>query len=172
MLFPGPLGRQDPDDERQAVVRACGRCAEIASGRDVTLTMENVGAGPGVTVHGRAGHMREIVCGVAADNFRLTLDTGNFVWAEDEPLRAAETLSPYVAHVHAKDLDHGAPPGHEQTPGRGIVDFPTVFRALESHGFDGYISTECAGPHDRQSKEAMVAQGARYIRETWRAVSA
>ena len=75
-------------------------------------------------------------------------DAGNMVYEGHEQYRLGlETLGPYLAHVHIKDAAwRQDPSGAWKTGwvpiGEGIVDFTTLFRALATVGYDGWVSVE------------------------------
>lgn len=80
-------------------------------------------------------------------------DAGNMVYEGHEAYRLGlEVLGPYLAHVHVKNAQWqpaGARPdgGVAWQPGwaplnGGIVDLPTLFRALRQVGYDGWVSLE------------------------------
>jgi len=165
MLFPGPLGQGDPDEERRRSIEACRKCSEYAGKEGILLTVENVGSPKGLPVQGRIEHMLEIVEGVNSPNFRLTFDTGNFVMAGEDPVEAIGKLAPFVVHVHIKDVLRDGERYKEVAVCEGIVDFKAIFRKLKAYGYDGFLSLECSGPGDRAAKESMVELSLRNLRE-------
>jgi len=164
MLFPGPLGQEDPDEERMRLIEACRRCSEYASKERMQLTMENVGSPKGIQVHGRAEHMSEIFEGVNSPNFGLAFDTGNFVMAGEDPVEAIGKLAPFVVHVHLKDVVRNCGRCKEVAVGEGVVDFRAIFRELKSHGYESFLSLECSAPGDRTAKERMVELSVRNVK--------
>jgi sugar phosphate isomerase/epimerase len=96
-------------------------------------------------------------------NFGALVDIGNFLCADDDPVRAVTRMAPYAFHVHAKDFHRK--PGSED-PGRGWgrsrggnlyrgaiighgnVDVPGCLAALKSAGYDGFVSIEFEGMED------------------------
>lgn len=158
MLFPGPLGIRSADEERKHLVQALRECARIASGEDITLTMESMGVPPNVQVHGTISHMLEIVNGVDSDNFRLAFDTGNFIYAGEDPSEAIRKLAPFTAHVHLKDIVKKEGTCVEVAIGTGIVDYSAILQELAKVGYNGFLSVECAGEGDVEAKKAMMGE--------------
>jgi sugar phosphate isomerase/epimerase len=88
--------------------------------------------------------MLQLMEGVGHPAVRLLLDHGNFFRHKRQyDLDALPLLSPYVAHVHVKDVAKtwfgGA---HHCVIGRGILDFPAHFRGLLEFGYRGLFSVE------------------------------
>lgn len=96
-------------------------------------------------------------------NFGSLVDVGNFVCADDDPIRATTRMAPYAFHVHVKDFhlkpgtaDPGAGWGRSRggncfrgaIVGHGNVDVPTCLKALKAGGYDGFISIEFEGMED------------------------
>jgi len=79
-------------------------------------------------------------------NMRVTLDTGNFILAGDDPHEAVRCLGPKTAHVHVKnfvdDPDGERWPYRYCPPREGKVDYAWVVEHLASVGYDGYVSFE------------------------------
>lgn len=82
-------------------------------------------------------------------NIRINFDTANPYYYNEEIdlLAELEQLAPYVAHVHLKESrkrfkDWYFPALGE---GEGCIDFPGIFRILESVGFRGPFSLELEG---------------------------
>lgn len=69
----------------------------------LTLLVEN-----DQTPHGgRAGRLKaffEAACRFGLEDVRMTFDTGNWLYAGEEPVRAARALAPYVAYIHCKHV--------------------------------------------------------------------
>ena len=72
------------------------------------------------------------------------LVTGSLLVHGHDPVRAVETLSTHIAHVHATDAVAGAFAGRGRAVilGTGQVDLPNVLAALEERGYRGWIGLE------------------------------
>jgi D-psicose/D-tagatose/L-ribulose 3-epimerase len=57
---------------------------------------------------------------------------------EKDPVAAIGALGRHLSHVHISENDRG-------TPGRGHVDFKSVFKALKSARFEGWMTIEAFG---------------------------
>ena len=69
----------------------------------------------------------------------VCIDTGHFIRAGADPVRAVYALGPRVHGVHLKDLNEQR---RDVVVGKGTVDWVAFFRALRAVGFDGYLSLE------------------------------
>ena len=76
-------------------------------------------------------------------------DCGNMVYEGHEDYRRGlELLGPYLGHVHVKNAAFDRPAGGGVWQPRwaplrdGVVDFPALFAALNSVGYDGWIVVE------------------------------
>lgn len=137
------------------LVKACQRIADYAASHGITTSVEN---------HGyyvqSSERVRRLVHETARENFKTTLDIGNFLCVDEDPVSAVKNNIPYASMVHAKDFyrrpSYRNPgEGWFQTTygnylrgaivGHGDIDMPEVFRVLKQSGYDGYISVEFEG---------------------------
>lgn len=98
-------------------------------------------------------------------NMGALVDIGNFLCADDDPLRAVTLMAPRAIHVHAKDF-HIKPTSAEPgagwfrsrggtwlrcaIAGHGNVDISGCLKALKTAGYDGYVSLEFEGIEDNK----------------------
>ncbi len=98
-------------------------------------------------------------------NFGWLVDIGNFLCADDDPLRAVSRMAPHAIHAHAKDF-HIKPgiadPGEGwfrsrggnwlrgSIIGHGNVDTAGCIKALQAAGYDGFLSIEFEGMEDNR----------------------
>ncbi|WP_341280528.1 sugar phosphate isomerase/epimerase [Paenibacillus sp. FSL H8-0537] len=140
------------------LAEACRTIADYAAGFGITTSVEN---------HGyyvqSSERIQRLLHETARDNFQTTLDIGNFLCVDEDPVSAVKNNIPYASMVHAKDFylrpsyrNPGA--GWFQTAhgnylrgaivGHGDIDMYEVFRVLKQSGYDGYISVEFEGMED------------------------
>ncbi len=129
--------------------------ADYARERGVITSLEN---------HGfymqAADRVGKLIDTVNHPNFRLTIDLGNFLCVNDDPVAAVKRLAKYVVLAHAKDFhvrskDTMPATGWFATPtdialrgaicGHGVLDLPTQLKLLKKGGYDGYLSLEFEG---------------------------
>ena len=101
-----------------------------------------------------------LVTAVARPNYRLTMDVGNFLCADEEPLDAVRRLVSYASMIHFKDFyvrrfDRSPGEGWFQSRsgnhlrgaivGHGDLDVPAILAVIRASGYDGYLSVEFEG---------------------------
>ena len=95
-------------------------------------------------------------------NYGWLVDMGNFLCADDHPLRAVPIAAPYAFHVHVKDFifksfsDDDPGDGWIHTrggnyirgtvAGHGVVPIRKCLRILREAGYQGVVSYEFEGP--------------------------
>jgi myo-inosose-2 dehydratase len=107
----------------------------------------------------------------------LLLDTGHATWGGSDPAELARTYRGRISHVHAKDvrqpimdqaragdwsfLDSILGKGHElgvyTVPGDGMVDYVSVFRALQ--GYKGWVIVEAEQDPEKANPLAYARKG-------------
>jgi sugar phosphate isomerase/epimerase len=140
------------------VVPAIQQVADYAQSCGVKTSLEN---------HGFFMQHPDRVCKliqtVNHPNFGLTLDMGNFMCVDADPVAAVKQCLPYAQMVHVKDfhrkLKKQAPPtGWFATPtpyalrgaivGHGVIDIPAQLKLLKRAKYDGVLSLEFEGIED------------------------
>jgi sugar phosphate isomerase/epimerase len=95
----------------------------------------------------------------------VAIDTGNLAARGGDPVRAIRELGDAIVHVHMKDVP-AAGADDCVALGTGIVDVAGVIEALQSCGYDGWLSIEVE-TGDRDPTDEIVAS-AETIRRLWR----
>jgi D-psicose/D-tagatose/L-ribulose 3-epimerase len=106
--------------------------------------------------------------------FRAMFDTFHANIEEENPTKAFSENAAEIAHIHVCNNDRGV-------PGRGHIDFRTIFRAIKSSGYDGWLTIEAFGRalpelveptrvwrDFFERPEEVVTEGYEFIRETWK----
>jgi sugar phosphate isomerase/epimerase len=91
-------------------------------------------------------------------NFGVNFDPSNALIAGDDPIALLRRVRHRVVTMHASDrylkdgtlddlrreegIEGYATRLHHGEIGKGLIDYPTVFRLLHDTGFDGWISIE------------------------------
>jgi sugar phosphate isomerase/epimerase len=146
------------DSDLPKVADACAQIADYAQQYDITTSVENHGLH--LQNHER---VQRLINAVSRDNFKTTLDIGNFICVDEIPLVAAKKNLPYASMVHAKDF-HLKPSiqnpgeGWNRTPngnywrgaivGHGDIQAEQIIKMVKASGYDGYISVEFEGLED------------------------
>ncbi|MBI1337118.1 MAG: TIM barrel protein [Phycisphaera sp.] len=132
--------------------------------REVTEHAQSLGVVTSLENHGfffQAGTVVErLLKAVNHPNFRLTIDLGNFLCVNDDPVKATRRLAKYVVMAHAKDFhvkpkERSPGEGWFNTPtdialrgavaGHGVLDLPAQLKILRDAGYDRYLSLEFEG---------------------------
>lgn len=138
-------------------VDACGEIADYAAKYGITTSVEN---------HGfyvqSSERVRRLVVAVGRNNFRTTLDVGNFLCVDEDPVSAVKNNLPYASMIHFKDFHirrQTTPPpdtaGYIKTlhdnyirgaiTGDGDVDLDTISKLIKASGYEGFLSVEFEG---------------------------
>jgi sugar phosphate isomerase/epimerase len=154
------------------LVPAIREVADYAAARGVKTSLEN---------HGfymqDSRRVEKLIRAVDHENFALTLDMGNFLCVNEDPVKAVARLARYALMAHAKDFhvrpkDRMPPTGWFATPtpialrgaiaGHGVIDIPAELKLLKKAGYNGYLSLEFEGMEDPTKA---VPLGLEYLRQ-------
>ena len=136
--------------------------------RELTIYAQKKGVRTCTENHGmimqEAERVEELIRTVNHPNYGWLVDMGNFLCADDNPLRAVPIAAPYAFHVHVKDFIYKAPdaidPGegwiHTRNgsyirgtvAGHGVVPIAYCLKVLKDSGYDGTVSYEFEGMED------------------------
>ena len=138
------------------VADGCREVADYAVKYGITCSVEN----HGYHFQG-AERVRRLVNLVNRPNYKTTMDVGNFVCADDDPVSAVRTNIGIASFIHFKDFfrrSAGNPPvgeGWSRTKGgnfirgtivgHGSVELRPIVKIIKESGYDGYVSVEFEG---------------------------
>jgi len=144
--------------ELPRLVEGCRRVADYAARYGIVTSVEN---------HGyfiqAADRVQRLVRAVDRPNFRTTLDVGNFMCVDEDPVASVKKNLPYASMVHLKDFylrPSWMEPGEGwfrtasgnylrgAITGHGDIDLRSILKAVKESGYDGYISIEFEGLED------------------------
>jgi inosose dehydratase len=144
----------DGYDERPALDEAGWR--RLLANLD-RLNAEATRRGIGAVLHPHVGTMvetgPEVERVLAGSGIGLCLDTGHLLIGGTDPAELARQAGDRIAHVHAKDVDHGLAvrvrageltytegvrAGMYRPLGDGDIDFGAEAEALDKHGYRGW----------------------------------
>ncbi|MFC4619833.1 sugar phosphate isomerase/epimerase family protein [Camelliibacillus cellulosilyticus] len=137
------------------MVEACRRIADYAAAYDITTSVENHG------FHVQAAdRVHRLVKAVDRPNFKTTMDIGNFLCADEDPVAAVQKNVGIASMIHFKDfykrpshLDPGegwfrTTAGHYlrgAIVGHGDINIRSVLKIIKDAGYNGYLSVEFEG---------------------------
>lgn len=137
------------------LAEACRQIADYAAPLGITTSVEN---------HGyyiqASDRVQALIHEVGRDNFRTTLDIGNFVCVDEDPAIAVAKNISYASMVHVKDFyirpatlnpgdgwfrSSGGNYLRGAIAGQGDLDIRSAIRSVRQSGYDGYLSIEFEG---------------------------
>ncbi len=137
------------------IAPAVREIAEYAAERSIVTSLENHGFYMQASLR-----VERFIRAVNHPNFRLTMDMGNFLCVNENPVHAVRRLAKRAVMVHVKDFHvkrKAAAPtfGWFATPtaialrgaivGHGAIDIPTQLKLLRRAKYTGYLSLEFEG---------------------------
>lgn len=142
----------------ERLAAACREIAAYAAQYGITTSVEN---------HGyfiqQSDRVQALIHAVNMPNFKTTLDIGNFLCADEQPLAGVKNNLPYASIVHIKDFyvrPAGQHPGdgfftttagnylRGAIAGQGDIPLRDIIQVIKSSGYDGYVSLEFEGLED------------------------
>lgn len=143
----------------EEMVRGCQLIADYAKQFGITTTIENHGFNVQTS-----DRVQQLIHGVNRDNFKTTLDIGNFLCIDEPPLVGVKKNIPYAATVHFKDFyirPYYENPGdgewfrtvHDNyirgaIVGHGDINIREIIKIVKSSGYDGFLTVEFEGMED------------------------
>jgi sugar phosphate isomerase/epimerase len=72
---------------------------------------------------------------------RMNCDVGHLFCVGDDPAATIRRMPDQIAHVHLEDI--GSNRVHQHlTPGKGVINFSDIFKALEEIDYGGWVTVE------------------------------
>lgn len=165
------------EEDLPKLVEACRIIADYAASYGITTSVEN---------HGyyiqASDRVQRLVASVDRPNFRTTLDVGNFMCVDENPLTAVKKNIGIASMVHVKDFylrPEGSTLGdgwfrtaggdylRGAIAGHGDIPLRSILSVVKASGYDGYISIEFEGMEDCQAGSRIALN---VVRELWNAV--
>lgn len=126
------------ESRKALLVERTQELAAYAQARGVMIAMEpHVGS-----IIDTPQKMVELIERVGLPNVKVNFDISHFNVMGYSIEESVSTLAPHAVHTHVKD-EIGLAPNHQfLIPGEGVFDYVTYLKAMERHGYTGYISAE------------------------------
>lgn len=138
------------------IVEGSQRIADYAAQFGITTTIENHGA---AVQH--SDRVQRVIEAVDRPNFKTTLDIGNFLCVDEDPIVGVKKNLSYASLVHFKDFyvrpydqDPGAGKWFRTTNdnylrgaivGQGDINIRAIVKLIKDSGYDGNITLEFEG---------------------------
>lgn len=151
--------REQFEQDLPFVAECCAALADYAAKYGITLSVENHGF-----LFQNSERVQQLIKTVNRKNYRTTLDVGNFLCADEDPLIGTINNISLAAQVHFKDFLRRTPsdfqPGGSWIRtrsgclirgtilGHGMMDIRALADVVKRSGFDGCVSLEFEGPED------------------------
>lgn len=87
---------------------------------------------------------------------KLNFDIGHFYCVREDPVKLINDLSEYIVHFHLADIADNRVHNH-LIPGKGSIDFRSVFKAMDDIGYEGFVTVELYPYQDNPAYAAEMA---------------
>jgi inosose dehydratase len=125
-------------NRKQLLVERTSELVEYAQSRGVTIAMEpHVGA-----IIDTPDKMIELLKLVGSPNLKVNFDISHFDIVGMTIEETVAALAPHAVHAHIKDQRGRYPNFEFLIPGEGNFDYVTYLQAMQTHGYDGFITAE------------------------------
>jgi sugar phosphate isomerase/epimerase len=159
MLKPEEMSIHYFDKHFSKIVEGSQQIADYAAKFGITTTIEN----HGFNVQS-SDRVQRVIHAVNRENFKTTLDIGNFLCADEDPLVGVKKNIEYAATVHFKDFyirPYYENPGdgvwfrtvnqnylRGAIVGHGDINIREVIKLVKNAGYDGFLTIEFEGMED------------------------
>jgi len=157
------------------MVRGSRLIADYAAQFGITTTIEN----HGFSVQA-SDRVQRVLQEVARPNFRTTLDVGNFLCADEDPVVGVKKNLPYASLIHFKDFyirPFDQDPGEGEwfrsangqflrgaIVGQGDIPIRKIVKLIKDSGYDGDITVEFEGMEECRTASRI---GMNNLRRFW-----
>ncbi|HEX2471152.1 MAG TPA: sugar phosphate isomerase/epimerase family protein [Nitrososphaera sp.] len=114
------------------------RVAKMAEEEDIKVLIEPE---PGLLIENSRQFKNFVTKNINSKYFRLNFDIGHFYCVNEDPAKVVYELSDYIEHFHLADIAHTRIHNH-LIPGKGSIDFRSVFDAMDDIGYRGFVTVE------------------------------
>ncbi|GAB2540783.1 sugar phosphate isomerase/epimerase family protein [Gracilibacillus alcaliphilus] len=163
------------DQDLPQIVKACQIIADYAKQYDIVTSLEN---------HGfylqASDRINLIIAKVDRPNFGHTLDTGNFVCVDEDPVSAVQKCLTNISMLHVKDF-YIRPASHANPgegwfgsaagnylrgaiTGHGDLPLADILKVVKDSGYDGFVSIEFEGMEECKQASKISFQN---IKKLW-----
>ena len=115
------------------------QCVPLAKQKSVTLAIEPE---PGLFIQTAAEYLE-----FKSDYFKnedivkMNCDCGHLFCVGEDPAEVIRNHAEHISHIHIEDIGENRVHQH-LTPGKGVIDFDSVFAALDDVKFAGWVTVE------------------------------
>jgi sugar phosphate isomerase/epimerase len=141
------------------LVEVIKRCSFVARDHGLLLSIE---PRIGETISNSDAMLR-LLDEVNEDNLGAVLDTGHLHAAKELIPLSIEKLGEKILYVHISDND--GRDNYHWSPGKGTIDWESVFEGLKRHRFKGYIAIDVGGQDIKDRLDEEVIEAKKFVEE-------
>lgn len=150
------------EDHLHLMVKGSQLIADYAAQYGITTTIEN----HGFSVQS-SDRVQRVLLAVDRPNFKTTLDVGNFMCVDENPIIGVKKNLPFASLIHFKDFyfrPYDQHPGggdwfltsngnylRGAIVGHGDIEIRKIVKLIKESGYDGYITIEFEGMEECKS---------------------
>jgi sugar phosphate isomerase/epimerase len=136
----GPLRSQYADLEKleKMFIDGLTRVAKVAEEEEIRVLIEPE---PNLLIENSRQFKKFITRFTESEYIRLNFDIGHFYCVGEDPGTLIHELSDYIEHFHLADIADSRIHNH-LIPGKGSIDFRSVFDAIDDIGYRGFVTIE------------------------------
>jgi sugar phosphate isomerase/epimerase len=112
--------------------------SKIAEQEDIKVLIEPE---PGLLIENSRQFKNFMTKIISSKYIRLNFDIGHFYCVNEDPAKVVYELSDYIEHFHLADIAPTRIHNH-LIPGKGSIDFRSVFDAIDDIGYQGFVTVE------------------------------
>lgn len=128
----------DWDTQKDFLAERVGELVDYGASHGVTIAMEpHIGA-----IIDTPGKVVELLEIVNSPFLKVNFDISHFDIVGMPTEETVSALAPVSAHTHVKDQRGIAPDFEFLIPGEGPFDYVAYLKAMQAHGYDGFITAE------------------------------
>ncbi|HEY7120536.1 MAG TPA: sugar phosphate isomerase/epimerase [Tepidisphaeraceae bacterium] len=127
------------DEAGRRFAEGLEQCVPPAKEKGVTLAVEPE---PGLFIQTAAEYL-EFKDAYFKDEpaIQMNCDCGHLFCCGEDPAQVIRDHAEHVAHVHIEDIGRNRVHQH-LTPGKGVIDFPAIFEAIDKVGYTRPVTVE------------------------------
>jgi sugar phosphate isomerase/epimerase len=129
---------QDIDHLEETFLDGLTKVSKVAEEEDIKVLIEPE---PGLLIENSRQFKKLMAKVTNAEYIKLNFDIGHFYCVNEDPAKVVLELSDYIEHFHLADIAHTRVHNH-LIPGRGSIDFRSVFDAMDDIGYRGFVTVE------------------------------
>ena len=133
-------------------IKGLSIAAEIAQKSGIKILVEPE---PGLLLE-NSREFLAFIKNLSYDSVGLNFDISHFYCVRQDPANLVYQLCEYIGHFHLADIADDRMHNH-LIPGKGSIDFESVFRAIEEVGYKGFVTVELYPYQDDPIEAAKMA---------------